>query len=126
MIYKLVNSVDIYDADRFYYGWNSEAKSGIIQFYTPAQTIEAAVPQFSGFKNMALVEIDELEYGEWVRWESVGAAELFPRLHCPMDMKSIVSCIGLFDDDKTRICLLRDYIFENPDIYPRRLEKWSV
>ena len=126
MIYKFVDSAALHDATHFYYGWGSEAKSGIIQFYSPTQIIEIAVPQFSGFSNLLLVEIDELAYGGWIQWESLGSTELFPRLHCPMDMNSIISSIGLFDDDETRISLLQDYIFENPDIYPRRQSKWKI
>ena len=127
MIFKFAKSIDLYDADRFYYGWRAEAESGIIQFYSPEQIIQTAVPRFSEYKDLALVEINEVEYGKWVQWQSINPdGELFPQLHCPMDMKSIVSCIGLFDDDESRILFLRDYIFENPDRYPRRTEKWPA
>lgn len=125
MIYKLIEKVEHWDARRegMYHGSRTDLKNGFIQFYSPEQTIKTAVPQFSGRKNFILMEVDEIDFGEWLKWEPWHDDELFPRLYRSMTMDSIVSEIGLFDDDKNRIWFLRDYLFENYDRYPRRTKR---
>ena len=125
MIYKFIEKVENRDSYRegMYHGSRIDLKNGFIQFYSPEQIIKTAVSQFSGQKHLILIEVDEFEFGKWLKWEPWHDDELFPRLYQSMSRDKVVSEIGLFDDDETRTSFLRDYIFENYDNYPRRTKR---
>ena len=125
MIYKLIEKGEYRDAHRegMYHGSRTDLLNGFIQFYSAEQVFTTAVPQFSGRKHFLLIEVDEIDFGEWLVLEPWHDDELFPRLYRSMTTDKIVSCHQLLNDDKTRIGFIRDYLLENYDNYPRRTKR---
>ena len=109
MIYKLIEKGEYRDAHRegMYHGSRTDLRNGFIQFYSAEQVITTAVPQFSGRKHFLLIEVDEVDLGEWLVLEPWHDDELFPRLYRSMTTDKIVSGHQLFDDDESRISFLK-------------------
>ena len=120
VIYNFVEIGEFRDAAELYHGSRVDLAAGFIQFYSPYQIIETAIEKYAGRKNLMLIEVDDFKLGDWLVLEPLKNGELFPCLYQSLAKEFIASGIGLFGDDNSRYWLLRDYIFENPDNYPRK------
>ena len=91
-LYKVLDAELWKDAESAgaYSGSGIDLTDGFIHLSTDAQVIETVRLHFTGQTNLVLVEIDSVQLGDTLRWESSRGGELFPHVYGDIAMNAVL------------------------------------
>ena len=83
MIYKILNQDEWQEFLRAgdFTGSSVDVADGYIHFSTASQVVQTATKHFAGKDNLVLLEIDEQNLGENLKFEPSRGGDLFPHLY---------------------------------------------
>ena len=99
MIYKIC-SRELWDnavKEGRFAGAPIDLQDGFIHFSTAKQVKETAAKHFAGQDDLLLIEFDESEFGDDLKWEVSRGGDLFPHLYAelPPDAAKLVNPLPL-------------------------------
>jgi len=92
LIYNLCRQGD-WDAalaEGAYRGSADDRRDGFIHFSTAAQVAESAARHRAGVADLLLLTVEAARLGDALRWEASRGGQLFPHLHAPLAVASVL------------------------------------
>lgn len=88
MIYKICSRSVWQVAEKagLFSGAKVDLQDGFIHFSSAGQVRETAAKHFSGQSDLVLVEFDENDFDDRLKWEVSRGGELFPHLYAELDV----------------------------------------
>ena len=91
MIYKILNQDEWQEFQRagVFTGSSVDVRDGYIHFSTASQAIQTAEKHFGDQDNLVLLEVDELQLDDSLKFEPSRGGDLFPHLYDKLPLEKV-------------------------------------